>query len=76
MKHDTLAHSIPGTAHPGGTPSTYEPPPDAYVTAAKAAVHRELTGTLGFLDTPEEQVRNTVRGLAVGEDAAVDESAS
>ncbi len=76
MKHDSLAHSIPGTAHPGGTPSTYEPPPDAYVAAAKAAVHRELASTLGFPDAPEEQVRNAVRALAVGDDAAVDESAS
>lgn len=76
MKHDSLAHSIPGTAHPGGTPSTYEPPPDAYAAAAKAAVHRELAGTLGFPNAPEEQVRNAVRALAIGDDAAVDESAS
>jgi pre-mRNA-splicing factor CDC5/CEF1 len=76
LKHDSLAHLIPGTAHPGGTPSTYEPPPDAYVAAAKAAVHRELAGTLGFPNAPEEQVRNAVRALAVGDDAAVDESAS
>jgi pre-mRNA-splicing factor CDC5/CEF1 len=76
MKHDSLAHSIPGTAHPGGTPSTYEPPPDSYVTAAKAAVHRELAGTLGFPNAPEDEVRNVVRALAVGDDAAVDESAS
>ena len=76
MKHDSVAHLIPGTAHPGGTPSTYEPPPDAYVAAAKAAVHRELAGTLGFPNAPEEQVRNAVRALAVGDDAAVDESAS
>ena len=76
MQHDSLIHSIPGTAHPGGTPSTYEPPPDAYVAAAKAAVHRELAGTLGFPDAPEGQVRNVVRALSVGDDAAVDESAS
>jgi pre-mRNA-splicing factor CDC5/CEF1 len=76
MQHDSLVHSLPGTAHPGGTLSTYEPPPDSYVAAAKAAVHRELAGTLGFPDAPEEQVRNAVRALAVGDEAAVDESAS
>jgi len=76
MQHDSLVHAIPGTAHPGGTPSTYEPPPDAYVAAAKAAVHRELAGTLGFPDAPEEQVRNAVRALSIGDDAAVDETAS
>ena len=76
MQHDSLVHPIPGTAHPGGTPSTYEPPPDSYIAAAKAAVHRELAGTLGFPDAPEEQVRDAVRALAVGDEAAVDESAS
>ena len=77
MKHDSLAHLIPGTAHPGGTPSNYEPPPDAYVAVAKAAVHRELAGTLGFPNAPEEQVRNAVGALTIGDDAAaVDESAS
>lgn len=76
MQHDSLVHAIPGTAHPGGTPSTYEPPPDAYVAAAKVAIHRELAGTLGFPDAPEEQVRNAVRALAVGDDVTVDESAS
>jgi hypothetical protein len=29
----------------------------AFVTAAKAAVHRELTGTLGIPNALEEQVR-------------------
>ncbi|KAI9510380.1 pre-mRNA splicing factor component-domain-containing protein [Russula earlei] len=76
MQHDSLTHPIPGTAHPGGTPSTYEPPPDNYIAAAKAAVHRELAGTLGFPDAPEVQVRDAVRALAVGDDAAVNESAS
>jgi pre-mRNA-splicing factor CDC5/CEF1 len=76
MKHDSLAHSIPGTAHPGGTLSTYEPPPDTYVAAAKAAIHHELASALGFPNVPEEQARNAVRALSVGDDAAVDESAS
>ena len=76
VQYDSLVHPIPGTAHPGGTPSMYSPPPDSYVASAKAAVHRELAGTLGFPDAPEEQVRDAVRALAVGDDAAVDESAS
>ena len=76
MQHDSLQHPIPGTAHPGGTLSAYEPPPDAYVAAAKAAVHRELAGALGFPDAPEEQVRNAVRVLAGGDEDAIDESAS
>ncbi|KAH8983671.1 pre-mRNA splicing factor component-domain-containing protein [Lactarius hatsudake] len=77
MHHDALAHPIPGTAHPGGTPSTYEPPPDAYVAVAKVAIHRELAGALGFPEAPEEQVRDAVRALSVDDDAAVvDERAS
>jgi pre-mRNA-splicing factor CDC5/CEF1 len=75
MLHDSLVHPVPGTAHPGGTPSTYEPPPDAYVATARAAVHRELAGALGFPNAPEEQVRNAVRMLAIDDDG-VDESAS
>ncbi|KAH9063675.1 pre-mRNA splicing factor component-domain-containing protein [Lactarius deliciosus] len=67
----------PGPAHPGGTPSTYEPPPDAYVAVAKVAIHRELAGALGFPEAPEEQVRDAVRALSVDDDAAVvDERAS
>ncbi|KAI9456229.1 pre-mRNA splicing factor component-domain-containing protein [Lactarius psammicola] len=66
MHHDALAHPIPGTAHPGGTPSTYEPPPDAYVAVAKVAIHRELAGALGF--------PRSTRGT--GDDAAVDELVS
>ena len=76
MQHDALAHPIPGTAHPGGTLSNYEPPPDAYVAVAKVAIHRELAGALGFPEAPEEQVRDAVRALSVGDDAAVDEQAS
>jgi pre-mRNA-splicing factor CDC5/CEF1 len=76
MQHDALVHPLPGTAHPGGTPSNYESPPDAYVAAAKVAIHRELAGALGFPEAPEEQVRDAVRAFSVGEDAAVDEPAS
>ena len=76
MQHDALAHPLPGTAHPGGTPSNYEPPPDDYVAVAKVAIHRELAGALGFPEAPEAQVRDAVRALSVGDDAAVDEQAS
>jgi pre-mRNA-splicing factor CDC5/CEF1 len=77
MLHDSLTHPIPGTAFPGETPSAYEPPPDAYVAAAKMEVHRELAGALGFPDAPEEQVRDAVRALAAtGSDETIDESAS
>jgi len=76
MQHDALAYPIPGTAHPGGTASGYEPPPDAYVAVAKMAIHHELAGALGFPEAPEEQVRDAVRALSVGDEAAVDEQAS
>jgi len=76
MQHDTLAHPIPGTVHPGGTPSPYEPPPDDYVAVAKVSIHRELAGALGFPEAPEEQVRDAVRALSVDDDAEVDEQAT
>lgn len=77
MQHDALVNPLPGTAHPGGTPSNYEPPPDAYVAEAKVAIHRELAGALGFPEAPEEQVRDAVRALSIDDAAAaVDEQAS
>ena len=77
MQHDVLVNPLPGTAHPGGTPSNYDPPPDAYVAEAKVAIHRELAGALGFPEAPEEQVRDAVRALSIDDDAAtVDEQAS
>ena len=73
MKHDSLAHLIPGTTHLGRTPSTYEPPPDSYVTAARAAVCRKLSGTLVFPNAPEE-VPNVVHALAIGNGTAVSDN--
>ncbi|KAI0259969.1 pre-mRNA splicing factor component-domain-containing protein [Gloeopeniophorella convolvens] len=72
MQHDALAHPLPGTAHAGGTPSTYVPPADADVAAARAAVHAELATALGAPGAPEAQVRAAVAALA----DSVDEAAS
>lgn len=59
MRHDSLVYSIPGTA----VERRLHMSADSYVAAAKAAVHRELAGTLGFPDAPEEQVRDAVPAL-------------
>ncbi|KAI0062211.1 hypothetical protein BV25DRAFT_1825641 [Artomyces pyxidatus] len=74
VHHDSIAHPLPGTVYPGGTQSSYEPPPDAYVAAARAEVERELAGVLGFPDAPAEQLKEGIVALSKGE--VVDESAS
>ncbi len=70
MKHDSLAHPLPGTSTPGGTPSDYDMPKDAFVSQAKAAVHLELANSLGLPGATDEQVR-----LAIGTSADEDEAA-
>ncbi|KAF8758695.1 pre-mRNA splicing factor component [Rhizoctonia solani] len=55
IQHDTIAHPLPGTPYPGGTPSMYDIPEDDDVAAAALAVHIELSATLGIVGaTPEE----------------------
>ncbi|KAI0049679.1 hypothetical protein FA95DRAFT_1581584 [Auriscalpium vulgare] len=74
VHHDSIVHPVPGTAHPGGTLSTYEPPPDEYVEAARAEIQRELAGALGFPNAPVQQVKDGIIALS-GADT-VDENTS
>ncbi|WVQ80345.1 pre-mRNA-splicing factor CEF1 [Cryptococcus sp. DSM 104549] len=67
MKHDSLAHPLPGTSTPGGTPSDYEIPEDSFVAEAKRAVHAELAGALGLPGASDEQLRVAI-GAAAEED--------
>ena len=70
MKHDSLAHPLPGTSIPGGTPSEYDMPEDTFVAQAKSAIHSELASALGLPGATDEQVR-----LAIGATASDDEAA-
>ncbi|WVR03492.1 pre-mRNA-splicing factor CEF1 [Kwoniella sp. DSM 27419] len=67
MKHDSIAHPLPGTSTPGGTPSDYDMPEDDLVAAAKRAIHAELAGALGLPGASDEQLQVAI-GSSVEED--------
>jgi pre-mRNA-splicing factor CDC5/CEF1 len=67
IEHDTIAHPLPGTPYPGGTPSMYDIPEDEDVAAAALAVHAELSATLGIMGASPEELKKGVV-LAAGED--------
>lgn len=57
MQHDSIAHPLPGTSLPGGTPSDYDMPDDDFVALAKSALHAELALDLSLPGASEEQLR-------------------
>ncbi|OJA20083.1 hypothetical protein AZE42_02494 [Rhizopogon vesiculosus] len=74
LLHDSIAHPLPGTNIPGGTPSTYRIPPDEDLAAAKAQIHLELASLIGFPDANETQVKEGLATLSSTEE--IDENAS
>lgn len=72
IQHDTIAHPLPGTQYPGGTESTYEHPDDTSLALAKALVHAEVAGALGFPSANEEDVKRGVILYANEEDVDPD----
>jgi len=67
LYHDAVSFPIPSTLHPGGTQSSYEMPPDDYVSKAKAEVHLELAKELGFPGASADHVRNGVFAMATAD---------
>lgn len=74
LRHDSIAHPVPGTATPGGTQSYYEMPEDDYIAAAKDAIQLELSAAVGFPGAPAEQVKDGVVALAKNEPIESDSS--
>jgi len=74
LLHDSLVHPLPGTAHPGGTKSSYQMPADQDVDSARLAIQRELASSLGFPDATEEQTKQGIAALSKEEE--IDESMS
>ncbi|RSH80483.1 Pre-mRNA-splicing factor cef1 [Apiotrichum porosum] len=70
VKHDSLAHPLPGTSNPGNLASDYDMPEDEFVAAAKAAIHSELATALGLPGANDEQIR-----VVIGSQAAEDPTA-
>jgi pre-mRNA-splicing factor CDC5/CEF1 len=61
MRHDSLAHPLPGSSVPG-TASDYDMPEDEFVAEARKAIHSELAGSLGLPGANEEQVKTLLSG--------------
>ncbi|KAI1790695.1 pre-mRNA splicing factor component-domain-containing protein [Ganoderma leucocontextum] len=74
VHHDTIAHPIPGTVHPGGTRSAYQIPPDEFLVSAGSMIHEELATSLGYPGANEDVVKRGVVALSDPDD--VDESLS
>lgn len=67
MKHDSLAHPLPGSAAPGGSFSEYDMPEDDLVSEAKKLVHAELAGAMGLPGASDEHLRRLI-GASAEED--------
>lgn len=73
LHHDSLAHPLPGTTHPGSTKSIYSIPEDEYVAPAKDEIQRELATALGYPDANVDQLKDGLSAIAIQEE--LDESA-
>lgn len=69
MKHDSLAHPLPGTTVPGGTASDYDMPTDESMLAAKAAIHGELASALSLPGATDEQLKIAISSSFDEDDA-------
>jgi pre-mRNA-splicing factor CDC5/CEF1 len=70
MKHDSIAHPLPGTSLPGGSPSDYDMPEDEFVTLAKSAVHAELAKDLSLPGASDEQLRLAINAQVEDDSSA------
>lgn len=62
-EHDSIMFPLPGTSKPGGTASSYFPPDDDSVKAAKQLIALELSESLGATDTSEGVIRESLAAL-------------
>ncbi|EIW67985.1 pre-mRNA-splicing factor CEF1 [Tremella mesenterica] len=57
VKHDSIAHPLPGTFTPGGMLSEYDMPPDSFISQARSIIHSELAQSMGLPGASDEQLR-------------------
>lgn len=74
MKHDSIAHPLPGTSTPGGLASEYDMPEDDFVAEAKNAIHTELANALGLPGASDEHLRLAIGAAAEENEAAFAEA--
>jgi pre-mRNA-splicing factor CDC5/CEF1 len=74
LRHDSIAHPLPGTSIPGGTISDYDMPSDGDIDTAKSAIDLELASAVGFPNANPDQLRDGL--LSISKAEAVDDSNS
>lgn len=60
VHHDSIEYPLPGTTRAGASESSYDPPDDVALAAAKTAIHAELAALVGF---PSANVHQLHEGL-------------
>ncbi|KAF7796513.1 hypothetical protein EIP86_007691 [Pleurotus ostreatoroseus] len=68
LRHDSIAHPIPGTSHPGSARSTYVIPADKDVETARSEIQRELAAALGYPDANAELLQEGLSTMAKQEE--------
>ncbi|KAH9483810.1 Pre-mRNA-splicing factor CEF1 [Psilocybe cubensis] len=77
LQHDSLAYPLPGTTKAAGmSQSTYVPPDDDALEAAKAAIHLELATMTGFPNATPEQLKEGLLKLSKAEASSLPDDMS
>ncbi|KAF9557676.1 hypothetical protein CPC08DRAFT_668436 [Agrocybe pediades] len=74
LHHDAISFPVPGTKHAGSSQSSYIPPDDEALEAAKLVVHEELASSVGFPSANPAQLREGLLKLSKTEDVAEENS--
>ncbi|KIY45429.1 hypothetical protein FISHEDRAFT_49198 [Fistulina hepatica ATCC 64428] len=67
LYHDSIAYPLPGTTTPGYVASTYSPPPDDDITAARSLIHDELSQEVGIVGATPAQLKEGLLALAAAQ---------
>ena len=72
LQHDSIMHSLPGTTRSGSSHSSYVPPDDDALEAAKVEIHAELANLAGFPSANTTQLREGLLKLSKTEAVSPD----
>jgi len=74
LHHDAISYPLPGTTKAGSSQSSYTPPDDEAIEAAKLAIHEELASLVGFPSANPAQLREGLLKLSKTEPIAEENS--
>ena len=72
LQHDSIMYSLPGTTRSGSSHSSYVPPDDHALEAAKGEIHAELASLVGFPSANTTQLREGLLKLSKTEAVSPD----